>query len=386
MYSPDGCLLEETTRRVDLADPLREQPLLLDHLLAAAEAQVPFVCCVGSDVCYGIVRAENGVYLIGPVLIPGSLNLPHQISGVDLSSDLLQSLAVLRLPDFMNGLVLLHNLLNDDSLTATECSRRIGIDANLNAQAEEQMSAALFDKRENLQRHNSYAHEQREMGSIEAGDPEGLKRSWEDNYTGSFGRISDDPFQNGKYLSVIVIALASRAAIRGGVLPEQAYTAADVYLRKAATVRNPYHLDTIVKDAEFSFAQMVQAVKQSASTASDAPDDPILRQCREYVFLHLHEKLTVQEIAEQIGVHPNYLSTLFARKEGISLYQFILREKIGVARTLLTYSQYGYEEIATYLGFSTQSHFGATFRRLTGMTPRQYRAKYRKQLEDAVEL
>lgn len=385
-YTPDGRLLEENTRRVDLADPLQEQHLLLKHLLSSAKTSVPFVCCVGMDVCYGLVRAENEVCLIGPVLIPGSRDLPDQISGVELPPDLLRSLAVHRLPDFMNGLVLLHNLLNDDTLTAAECSRRIGIDANLAALAGEQLSAALFDKRENLKRHNSYAHEQREMGSIEAGDLEGLKRSWENEYAGSLGTISDDPYQNGKYLSMIVIALASRAAIRGGVLPEQAFTAADVYLRKVETVRNPYHLDTIVKDAEYAFAQMAQAAKQNFTAAPGAADDPLLRQCRDHVFLHLHEKLTVREIAEQIGVHPNYLSTHFAQKEGISLYQFILQQKVQLAQTLLVYSDYGYEEIASYLGFASQSHLGATFKRLTGMTLRQYRGKYQNKWEDVEEL
>ena len=385
-FSPDGELLEENTRRVDLEDPLRLQPRLFDGLFAPGSAPLPFVLSLGADVSYGVVRSAERVYVLGPVLIPGSRNLPDQLSGATLSPELLLGLATCQLPDFMNGLVLLYNLLNDDALTAAECSRKIGVDVNLSAFAGERLSEALFDKRENLERHNSYAHEQREMGSIEAGDPEGLKSSWEDEYAGSLARISEDPFQNGKYLSMIVVALASRAAIRGGVLPEQAFTAADVYLRKVDTVRNPYHLDTIVKDAEYSFAQMVKAAKEVTPATPDAADDPLLRQCREYVFLHLHEKLTVREIAGQIGVHPNYLSTHFAQREGISLYQFILREKVRLAQTLLIYSDYGYEEIASYLGFASQSHLGSTFKRLTGMTPRQYRDKYLNRWNQAQEL
>lgn len=43
---------------------------------------------------------------------------------------------------------------------------------------------------------------------------------------------------------------------------------------------------------------------------------------------------------------------------------------------LLAYSPYSYIEIATYLGFSSQSHLGKVFKKYTGMTLRQYRGKY----------
>lgn len=61
---------------------------------------------------------------------------------------------------------------------------------------------------------------------------------------------------------------------------------------------------------------------------------------------------------------------------GISLSRYILREKIERAKNLLTYSEYSYIEIATYLGFSSQSHLGAQFKKITGFTLLQYRNTY----------
>ena len=54
----------------------------------------------------------------------------------------------------------------------------------------------------------------------------------------------------------------------------------------------------------------------------------------------------------------------------------ILREKIGLAKNMLTYSGYSYIEIAAYLGFSSQSHLGKQFKKLTGFTLSEYRNTY----------
>ena len=52
---------------------------------------------------------------------------------------------------------------------------------------------------------------------------------------------------------------------------------------------------------------------------------------------------------------------------------YIQNQKINAVKNLLTYSQYSYIEIATYLGYSSQSHLGKIFKEKTGYTLRQYR-------------
>lgn len=75
-------------------------------------------------------------------------------------------------------------------------------------------------------------------------------------------------------------------------------------------------------------------------------------------------------------MHPNYLSSVFKEHEGISLYQYVLDEKINLVKNLLIYSTYTFSEIASYLGFSSQSHLGKVFKKLTGTTLQQYKNKY----------
>ena len=91
----------------------------------------------------------------------------------------------------------------------------------------------------------------------------------------------------------------------------------------------------------------------------------------------MRSKKRIQD-AEYLHLNANYLSELFKKYENITLTDFILKEKVKLARNLLSYSPYSYIEIATYLGFSSQSHLGKVFKKYTGMTMRQYREKYER--------
>ena len=54
-----------------------------------------------------------------------------------------------------------------------------------------------------------------------------LRRCQKEKYEGRLGRVADEDLRNDKNIAIIVITLASRAAIRGGISPELAFTMAD---------------------------------------------------------------------------------------------------------------------------------------------------------------
>ena len=61
---------------------------------------------------------------------------------------------------------------------------------------------------------------------------------------------------------------------------------------------------------------------------------------------------------------------------GIPIKAYILKAKISTAQNILVFSDFSIAEIADSLGFSSQSAFAATFRKITGLTPLQYRNRY----------
>ena len=74
-------------------------------------------------------------------------------------------------------------------------------------------------------------------------------------------------------------------------------------------------------------------------------------------FQNLHSEIVIGEIGHQIGVSAAWLSALFHRVEGVTIQQYIRREKIRLAQNLLRYSDYDVKSIANYLAFCSQSHF-----------------------------
>jgi AraC-like DNA-binding protein len=85
------------------------------------------------------------------------------------------------------------------------------------------------------------------------------------------------------------------------------------------------------------------------------------------------ERLTLDEIAKEVGLSPVYLTQEFTRSEGTPLYRYQLRLRLSRALTELPHCE-DITRLALDLGFSSHSLFGAAFRSAFGMTPSAYRA------------
>ena len=95
--------------------------------------------------------------------------------------------------------------------------------------------------------------------------------------------------------------------------------------------------------------------------------------CIDYVSSHIYEKITLDEIASKLGLHPSYLSALFTHEYGQNFSVYYAASKVEEAKKLILYSQMPFSEIAAKLTFTDQSHFSKCFKKYTGMTPKQYR-------------
>ncbi|HEX5171917.1 MAG TPA: helix-turn-helix transcriptional regulator [Cyclobacteriaceae bacterium] len=74
-------------------------------------------------------------------------------------------------------------------------------------------------------------------------------------------------------------------------------------------------------------------------------------------------------LADEMHYEYNYLSNLFSSVEGITLEQYIIRQKIEKAKELLFYDELTLSEIAHRLGYSSVAHLSGQFKKITGMTP-----------------
>lgn len=76
-------------------------------------------------------------------------------------------------------------------------------------------------------------------------------------------------------------------------------------------------------------------------------------------------------LSEELHADYDYLSGLFSSVEGITLEQYIIRQKIERAKELLLYDELNLSEIAGKLGYSSVAHLSSQFKKITGTTPSQ---------------
>jgi AraC family transcriptional regulator len=92
-----------------------------------------------------------------------------------------------------------------------------------------------------------------------------------------------------------------------------------------------------------------------------------------YVQANLGRDVTLVELAGVVGLSPHYFLHVFKKSFGVTPHHYLLRERVEQAKRLLKRDGCAISDVGQLLGFSDQSHFTATFRRVTGTTPRRYR-------------
>ena len=349
---------------------------LIKPLISESDSPLPRIVSVEENLVYGIVPFQSDFYLIGPNILQDTVHLNHRL--YDLPETELSRVPLYEcgLTDYVRILLLLYHLKEEKPEGETDIIQENCLESSLTRNIQKTYTEMTFERNETDEPHNPYDQEFREQKSIENGNIIELRESLAEDYVGSIGTLAKDPLRQAKNHAIALITLASRSAIRGGLSHEIAYSFSDSYIQKIEECRDSVSAMQLARNAEFQYAAMVHERKEQQKGTPVREKNPHIRRCKNYIYSHLHDKLTVQSLAAALDLNANYLSGLFRKYEGISLSRYILREKIERAKNLLTYSEYSYIEIAAYLGFSSQSHLGTQFKNITGSTLHQYRSQY----------
>jgi len=100
-----------------------------------------------------------------------------------------------------------------------------------------------------------------------------------------------------------------------------------------------------------------------------------LERAREMIHSEFTRGFSLADIADCVGAHPVYLATAFRRFYGSTIGEYVRRLRIDFATKALSTSDTPLVDIALRTGFYDQAHFSRTFKRITGLTPAQFRAK-----------
>ncbi|PSO50376.1 MAG: hypothetical protein BRC40_01955 [Cyanobacteria bacterium QH_8_48_120] len=98
-----------------------------------------------------------------------------------------------------------------------------------------------------------------------------------------------------------------------------------------------------------------------------------LKEAITYINDNLDKNLKLTEIAAVVEISPYYFARLFKQSMGMPPHQYVSNRRIEQAKALLENTNLPIAEVASSVGFTSQSHFTNVFRKLTGITPKAYK-------------
>lgn len=228
-------------------------------------------------------------------------------------------------------------------------------------------SSDLFELRENELSHTPYETEKHFYAVIKNGNVQKAKE------TAAFikehkivaGKLSDNSLTQMKYWAVCCITLATRAAIEGGLDENTAFVYADKTIMKIDRLQTEAAVFSLILD---EYIKITALVFESSECKNHSI---VIKRCINYISTHLHENLSVKELAMLCGLSTDHFSKTFKTQVGCSPLKYIQKKKLTEAKEMLL-SGKSISETAYYLGYCSESYFIKCFQKEFLKTPKQF--------------
>lgn len=229
------------------------------------------------------------------------------------------------------------------------------------------VASELFALRETDTDRVPLHHEYTLLQAVRDGDEARLTSAMTAGLPGRVGCMSHNALRQHRYLFISLCTLVSRAAMEAGMPESDAYTLSDLYCQQMDALQDASSIDALLYRMCIAFCRHVAALHNHSSVS------PLVRQCMAYLSAHLHEKVSMEDLARHCGKSTRTITRLFHAETGQTIPAYLRGEKIREAKHLLAHSRYSLSGISEFLGYPNQSYFTQVFKQVTGFTPQQYR-------------
>jgi AraC-like DNA-binding protein len=347
--------------------------------LTDTEATVNYI--LTSDLLLiGYIKDISSYYkiIIGPVAISNisddnvknlilSSNKMLQLENASAIKNYFNKMSKFSLDQFLHLVCIINGYINQEITTTNELSKK-GIEKDVTIEARLKMITLdkyhIYDE---IERRNNYDFETEIMFYISQGMTEKLDKIH--SFSSHIGSLGSSSLRHYKNASIILNAISLRAAIIGGLDPETCYQLGEVYLNQIEACTDIESLSNIAKNLVTDYCSRVKLLHRPTTNHA------AINKAIHYIADNYQKRLTVEEIAKEVGMSKEYLSTKFKKVVGISIPMYINEQKTQEAKQLLAFTDMSLSEIAEFLSFSSQSYFQSIFKKNVGCTPLEYRSK-----------
>ncbi len=211
-----------------------------------------------------------------------------------------------------------------------------------------------------------YAWENRIMDAVSQGDHHRLDGLLPGMSALRPGARLSDPVRDLKNYCIIMNTLLRKAAEEGGVHPVYLDAMSRDFALRIEALSDAGALRLKMREMMHAYCRLVK--KQAARDYS-----PPVRKVIAYINADLAGDLNLRSLSGAMNISGSYLSTLFKKETGMTLTEFITRQRIAYAARLLKTTRLQVQAVAQQCGILDVHYFSRVFKKITGKTPRQYR-------------
>lgn len=208
-------------------------------------------------------------------------------------------------------------------------------------------------------------------------------------YTAKNGQEAIDiVFQNRPDILLLDVQMPVKSGIEvmretseAGILPETIILSGFDEFRYAQQALRFGAKDYMLKPSRSSdilkklleIADSMEGVQEQIRVRVGGTGKSIVDRAREYIEEYYMEELTLQRIADEVGISAGYLSTLFSQQLSCGFVDYLNQVRIGHACDYLKQNYFKTYEIAYKVGYKDQKYFTRVFKKVTGMSPSEYK-------------
>lgn len=167
------------------------------------------------------------------------------------------------------------------------------------------------------------------------------------------------------------------------------FTQAVLFQSELASPLHDLHQMLLDEQADFQKEELFlflleQLLREYSDAGTPVPAQELTTEIKmicQYIEGHYSENITLNQLTELTGLSKYHLLRLFTKQKGISPYRYLETIRINQAKRLLELGVLPME-VALQTGFSDQSHFTNFFKKLIGLTPKQYLRIFTQQAEE----
>jgi len=99
----------------------------------------------------------------------------------------------------------------------------------------------------------------------------------------------------------------------------------------------------------------------------------LFEEAKSYIDEHITEEVSLETVAERVGLAPTYFSYFFKKMTNETFVQYRMKKRIEMAKRLLELPHYKVVDVSMEIGYQNYPHFSKIFKKMTGISPTEYR-------------